>query len=221
MAHAWQISTREYARQEERRGRRHAFNHLDPATTALVVVDMVPFFGGNTHFSDVVENTNQIAAALRAAGGIVAWVFPSSDDPHPELSREFLGEDIAEMYRTSGGEGPLPARLATGLETEPQDLFVEKHSASAFFPDHCDLHERLWALGIRTLIVTGVVTNVCCEGTVRDAYALGYRVVMVGDGSATVSDAAHNATLFTVYRTFGDVRATDEVLELVAAARRG
>lgn len=182
---------------------------------------MVPFFEGGAHFSDVVENSNAIATALRAAGGVVAWVLPSSDDPHPELSREFFGEKIAEMYRRSGGEGPLPARLATGLRTEPRDIFVEKRSASAFFPDHCDLHERLWALGIRTLIVTGVVTNVCCEGTVRDAYALGYRVIMVADGNATVSDAAHNATLFTVYRTFGDVRTTADALELVAASARG
>ena len=42
--HAWRIEEREYARQEQRRGRRHAYEHLDPARTALVVVDMVPFF---------------------------------------------------------------------------------------------------------------------------------------------------------------------------------
>lgn len=93
MAHAWQIPAREYARQEERGGKRHAFNHLDPVTTALVIMDVVAFFNGNTHFAGVVESANQIAAGLRAAGGMVAWVLPSSDDPHPELSREFPGED--------------------------------------------------------------------------------------------------------------------------------
>ena len=42
--HDWLIEEREYARQEERRGRRYAFEALDPRRTALVVVDMVPFF---------------------------------------------------------------------------------------------------------------------------------------------------------------------------------
>jgi hypothetical protein len=41
---------------------------------------------------------------------------------------------------------------------------------------------------------------------------------MVADANATVSDAVHNATLFTVYRSFGDVRPTDEVLGLITQA---
>jgi hypothetical protein len=42
-------------------------------------------------------------------------------------------------------------------------------------------------------------------------------VVLVADGCADGSDAAHNATLRTVYRSFGDVRPTAEVLALLAA----
>ena len=71
---------------------------------------------------------------------------------------------------------------------------------------------------IRTVVIAGVVTNVCCEGTARDARALGYRVIMVADANATVSDGVHNATLVTVYRSFGDVRPTDAVLDLIAQA---
>ncbi|WP_143094820.1 hypothetical protein [Streptacidiphilus jiangxiensis] len=44
--HDWVIPRREYLRQEQRRGRRHAYSRLEPARTALVVVDMVPFFDG-------------------------------------------------------------------------------------------------------------------------------------------------------------------------------
>jgi nicotinamidase-related amidase len=216
MAHAWSIPGREYARQETRRGRRHAFQHLDPAATALVVVDMVPFFHTNAHFGDTVSAINRLARVLRLAGGRVAWVTPSAHDPHPELSREFYGEEVAEMFRLSGGEGPLPHRLHGDLDWRDEDLFAEKRSHSAFFPGHCDLHETLQGEGIRTVIVAGVVTHVCCEGTARDAFALGYRVIMSADGAATISDAVHNATLMTVYRTFGDVRTTDEIIDLVA-----
>jgi hypothetical protein len=42
--HAWRIEEREYLRQQQRRGRRHAYEHLAPTRTALVVIDMVPFF---------------------------------------------------------------------------------------------------------------------------------------------------------------------------------
>lgn len=47
MVHDWKIPDREYARQDDRRGRRHAFEHLDPNTTALVVVDMTPSLGAD------------------------------------------------------------------------------------------------------------------------------------------------------------------------------
>jgi hypothetical protein len=46
--HAWKIEDREYARHEERRGRQHAFETLEPRRTALVVIDMVPFFVSNS-----------------------------------------------------------------------------------------------------------------------------------------------------------------------------
>ena len=63
--------------------------------------------------------------------------------------------------------------------------------------------------------MTGTVTNVCVEGTVRDAATLGWRVVLVGDGCAARRDQDHNATLHTVYRTFGDVRSTADILSLI------
>ena len=69
--------------------------------------------------------------------------------------------------------------------------------------------------GINTVLIVGTVTNVCCESSARDAATLGYRVVMIADANATVFDDWHNATLTTIYRSFGDVRSTDDVLELL------
>jgi nicotinamidase-related amidase len=71
--------------------------------------------------------------------------------------------------------------------------------------------------GITTVLFTGTVTNVCCESSARDASTLGYRVIMVADANSARRDQDHNATLYTVYRTFGDVRPTAEVLSLIAA----
>jgi nicotinamidase-related amidase len=67
--------------------------------------------------------------------------------------------------------------------------------------------------------VTGTVANVCCESTAREASTLGYRLVMVADANAARVDADLNATLYTIYRSFGDVRSTIELLGLITAAR--
>jgi nicotinamidase-related amidase len=59
------------------------------------------------------------------------------------------------------------------------------------------------------------VTNVCCESSARDANALGLRVIMVADANAARRDEDHNAALYNIYRSFGDVRTTLEVLDLI------
>ncbi len=216
--HAWLIAEREYRRHEDRRGRRHAYAALCPARTALVVVDMVPFFAAQSGFCrGIVPNINALAAALRGAGGTVAWVLPAASHRHPLRAREFFGAEVAETYRLSGGEGPLPARLWHELAADPDDLYVEKSSPSAFLPGYCDLPTLLAAREVDTVLIGGTVTNVCVESSARDAAATGHRVILLADASAARTDAEHNATLHTIYRSFGDVRPTAEVLALIRA----
>jgi ureidoacrylate peracid hydrolase len=213
--HQWWIEPREYARHEARRGRRFAFTHLVPARTALVVIDMVPFFvSANPYCRGIVPNIGRLADALRTAGGTVAWVLPAAGERTP-VRDEFFGPEVAETYRTSGGTGPLPQRLWPELTPCPADVLVEKTTASAFFPGHCPLPELLAERGVDTVLISGTVTNVCCESSARDASALGLRVIMVADANAARRDQDHNATLYTVYRSFGDVRPTADLLDLV------
>lgn len=101
MLHRWHIEPREYERHEQRRGRRHAYEHLDPPSTALVVVDMVPFFvGHNPYAASIVPNINTVAARLRHAGGTIAWVVPADRPPTAHMI-EFYGPEIAETYASS------------------------------------------------------------------------------------------------------------------------
>lgn len=218
--HDWLVEPREIERHEARRGRRHAYEWLDPRTTALVVVDIVPFFfRESAYVRGIVPNVNRLAGALRAAGGTVSWVVPRNGNPS-DVAREFYGDRVAEMYAASGGDGVPRDRLTKELDVDPGDVVVDKTAPSAFFRDDCRLHELLAQRGITTLVVTGTVTNVCVESTVRDASALGYRVVLVADGCAAVRDQDHNATLHVVYRSFGDVRPTAEVLALIEQGAR-
>ena len=216
--HRWRIEPREYARQEARRGRRHAYASLVPARTALVVIDMVPFFLlDNPYCRGIVPNINLLAGALRAAGGTVAWILPATagSSPHAE---EFYGTAVAAMFAASGGTGPLAGRLDPGLAVDPDDILAEKSASSAFFPGRGPLPGLLTGRGIDTALITGTVTNVCCESSARDASTLGFRVIMVADANAARRDRDHNATLHTIYRTFGDVRPTTEVLTMINSA---
>ncbi|MFE2540537.1 isochorismatase family protein [Actinacidiphila glaucinigra] len=214
--HEWRIEPREYARQEERRGKRHAYNSLDPARTALIVIDMVPFFAeGNPYVRGIVPNVGRIAEALRVAGGLVAWVVPAHEAPLAGATTEFYGPAVSRLYAGSGGEGPLRSRLWHALDVRPEDPVVQKSAYSAFFPGRSPLPWLMEERGVDTVVITGTLTNVCCESSARDAATSGLRVVMVADANAARRDQDHNAALHTIYRSFGDVRTTAEVVDLI------
>ncbi|MEM8618552.1 MAG: isochorismatase family cysteine hydrolase [Actinomycetota bacterium] len=216
MQHRWMIEEREYARQEERRGHRHAFTSLTPAKTALVVVDFVEFFiDQNDYARGIVPNVNALAGVLRAAGGTVAWVVPAAWAPSA-VKTELLGPRIEQLYRTSGGTGAPRDRVWRELAVDDDDVFVEKTASSAFFPERCSLHAILRDRGVDTVLVTGTLANVCCEATARDASTLDYRTIMVADANAARRDQDLNATLYTIYRSYGDVRTTADLIELTA-----
>jgi ureidoacrylate peracid hydrolase len=86
------------------------------------------------------------------------------------------------------------------LDGEP---VVTKHRFSAFY--NTDLDTVLRAHGIRTVVFTGVATNVCVETTAREAFVRDYYVVFLDDGTACYSDADHAATIRVIDRFFGQV----------------
>jgi nicotinamidase-related amidase len=218
--HAWTIEEREYVRHETRRGKRHAYDRLDPTRTALVVIDMVPFYEASAYVRGIVPNVNATAASVRSRGGTVAWVVPADEvpgeapDPH---AVEFFGAEVAALYRGSGGNGPLHERMIAGLDVSAGDRVVQKRAYSAFLPGYCTLPDQLRDRDIDTVLITGTVANVCCESSARDASMTGFRVIMVADGNAAQRDRDLNATLHTFYRSFGDVRPTAEVVGLIDA----
>jgi len=216
--HSWYIDPKEYARHENRRGKRHAYQTIKASSTALVVIDMIPFFvNENPYCRGIIPNIARLTSTLRAAGGIVVWVLPAVETRVSDVKREFFGDKVADMYNKSAGSGSLNERIWHEFDVLPDDLIVEKSSSSAFFPGYSPLHSMLQEHNIDTVLITGTVTNVCCESSARDAKELGYRVIMVADANAAISDQSHNATLHTIYRSFGDVRPTQEVIELISS----
>jgi ureidoacrylate peracid hydrolase len=86
-------------------------------------------------------------------------------------------------------------------------------------PGTSELPDRLRARGFDTVLITGTVTNVCCESSARDANMTNFRTIMVADGNAANSRAEHDASLAAFYNTFGDVMDTDMVIACLERAR--
>src|SRR5204863_3061878 len=107
------------------------------------------------------------------------------------------------------------------LKVEPQDLIVVKNRYSAFIQDSSDIETVLRGRGLDTLLITGTVTNVCCESTARDAMMLNFRTIMVTDGNAAMTDDDHNNSLCAFYLTFGDIMPTDMLIARLQRNARG
>lgn len=203
-----------------RRGRLHAFERVDAERTALVVIDLdTATVGSNDECQRLVPGVNEVASALRSAGGVVAWVL-SHMAVMPKLLPSILGVDLATRYFNDGQRDGAGTTLWHGLHRAPGDLVAVKSGASAFFPGKCNLKEQLDPLGVDTLLIAGAVTNICCESSARDAVELEYKVILVSDLLSGHAHGLHEATLATFYRIFGDVRPASEVLDLLGAAPR-
>ncbi|KAK7310248.1 hypothetical protein RJT34_07644 [Clitoria ternatea] len=90
-------------------------------------------------------------------------------------------------------DGTVDAELMEELDRNGEELVVEKNTYSAF--RNTGLEERLVEMGVKEVIVTGVMTNLCCETSSRDAFVRGFRVFFSTDATATSSLDLHEATL--------------------------
>ena len=125
-----------------RRGRLHAFETIDPKTTALVVIDLDAATVTDDETSQrMVPVVNALARAVRQSGGIVAWVL-SRMNAMPKHFSAILGVELATRYVEDGQTGP-GSRLWHALQREDSDLIAVKSGASAFFPGKCNLKDQL------------------------------------------------------------------------------
>lgn len=207
-----------------RRGKLHLFEKLDAKRTALLVIDMQNAFvapGAPIEVPaarEIVAPINRLAAALRERGVPVIWVMHENQ----EGGRDWAG--FFDAFVAPGKREQAAAALEAGsrlqalwpqLEVAPSDLRVAKNRYSAFIGSSSFLESVLRQKSLDTLLIAGTKTNVCCECTARDAMMLDFKVVLLSDCTAALSDEEQRATLENVIQQFGDVRAADEVLALL------
>jgi len=156
----------------------------DSAKAALLVVDKQNYF--RELAEPILSNILSLLTICRSKGVEVIFTRHGHLDPLKDGGRlkEWWGELIE--YGTRGWE------LMEELDA-PQELILDKNRYSAFF--NTGFEERLQRWGVQDLIITGVMTNYCCETTARDAFMRDYRVFFVADATATNDEELHVATL--------------------------
>lgn len=209
-----------------RGGVRNVFDQLDPARTAHLVVDMQNGFmepGAPVEVPaarGIVEQINTISRTVRQAGGtniFLRYTTPADWQTGWTVFWERMGV-AAEAHRAAFTRGAHYHALWPELDVAEADLVVDKYRFSGFTHGTCDLPAILSARGIDTVIISGTLTNCCCESTARDAMQHDYRVIMAADANAALSDEEHAATLHILAFVFADLRASAELAEMLGSS---
>ncbi|MGP0001319.1 MAG: isochorismatase family protein [Acetobacteraceae bacterium] len=205
-----------------RQGKLVSHDTIDAARSALIVIDMQNYFVAEGFplevpvAREIVPNINRLATAMRDVGGTVVWVQTTATGGMERWGnhhRYTLSAEGARVRLANLDEAAEGFKLYPALEPAPGDARVKKITYSAFIAGSSDLDALLRRRGIETVLIVGTVTNVCCESSARDAMILDYRVIMVSDANAALTDEEHAATLNSFLVAFGDVMTSDDVIQ--------
>ena len=213
---------------------------IDPARTAIVVVDMQNAFASPGGLLDlagvdiagaaaVVRTIGGILAAARAAAIPVVYLQtgykpdlsngggPSSPNPRKETAL-CLMRARPELRGQLLVEGTWDFQIVDELAPQAQDLVVLKTRYSGFAGTQLD--SVLRAREIRYVVFVGIATNVCVESTLRDAYFHEYWPILVTDGAMQAGPPeAHAATVFNVESFFGWTLASQALVDALSRSR--
>lgn len=197
---------------------------LDPATSAVIVVDMQNAYASKGGYVDeagfdvgpaaaCTARVAEVVDTARAAGMAVVFLQNGWDADYAEagtprspnwhksnaLKTMRARPELAGKFLARGG---WDYDLVDALSPQEGDLRVPKPRYSAFFNSALD--SVLRARGIRTLVFTGIATNVCVESTLRDGFHLEYFGILLEDATHHLGpDFMQAATVYNVEKFFG------------------
>ncbi|MEJ8814529.1 isochorismatase family cysteine hydrolase [Variovorax ureilyticus] len=181
---------------------------VDPRHTAVLVVDMENDFcveGGAMvlpGYEKLIGPQLRVIETARKAGSPIVFI-TDAHRPGVHRDREFLKRDRHCI------EGTWGAQVVDALKPLPDDHYVIKRRYSGFFGT--DLDMTLKDMEVDSVVVMGVVTNICVRSTVHDAFFLGYRVFVPEDCVAAPSQREQISSLFDIATSFGWVTDSREV----------
>lgn len=209
-------------------GREFAFTCIAPQRTAHLVVDMQNGFVQAGALLEVPEarnivgNINAVSQSLRAQGGVNLFFRFTADKPGDwaVYFEQFLNTELGQTEVALFQSGSHGHALSPLLDVQPEDLIIDKLRFSAFTPGSSNALEVLRARGIDTVLISGTLTDCCCEATARDAQQLGFRVIFLCDASAALTEIEHNAAINSLAAWYADIRTTEQAVALICAAEQ-
>jgi len=185
--------------------------HLSKEKAALLVVDMQRFFldpssptftcGGLA----ILPTLKRLIHVFRQAGRPVIY---TRHVHHPDrLDAGIMGWWWDGMCL----EGSSESEIHSDIAPLANEKVILKHRYSAFY--NTDLETVLRCLKIESLVMSGIMTNLCCESTTRDAYYRDYKVFFLADGTGSTNEEMHLASLLNVAFGFAFVTTADSVTQ--------
>lgn len=172
------------------------------AKSALVVIDLQKgIVAANLDYGSaaVVENSALLAREFRARGLPVVWV-------------NVTGQPKVHVDASLSG-GPKPddwADLVPELGVEPGDICVTKQSIGAF--TNTGLEKTLRDLGVTEVVFTGLVTSIGVEGSLRQAYELGFNAAVAVDAVADYVPVSHENSLKRIFPHLAECGTTADII---------
>lgn len=193
-----------------------AFNthkmELNLEKSALLVVDMQKFFldpssptftcGGLA----IIDNVRALISKFRQAGRPVIYTCHVHNG---DLS------DAGIMQWWWEGmciEGSPESQVHDEISPLPNEKIIYKHRYSAFY--NTDLETILRVLKIEDLVITGIMTNMCCESTARDAYYRDYRVFFPADATGSICEEMHTSSLLNLAFGFASICKAEKIINI-------
>ncbi len=182
---------------------------LNTAASALLVVDMQIFFldAASPTFTcggvAILPTVKRLVDAFRRANRPVIF---TRHVHHPgNLDSGITGW----WWEGKCLEGSPESEIHPDLTPMPDEKIVFKHRYSAFY--NTDLETVLRCLKVEDIVISGIMTNMCCESTARDAYYRDYRVFFLADGTGSISEEMHLASLLNLAFGFAYVTTSDTI----------
>jgi len=168
---------------------------------AVLIIDCQEYFRGM--LTPILGNITDV---IRAAREKQIPLFFTQHGHRTDEGPNMLGVWWADIIMQDTPE----AQLIPELEITKSDTIIPKNTYSAFHKTH--LETRLRDMGIQDLIIGGVMTNLCCETSARDAFVRNFRVFFLADGTATADPDYHLATLRNLSFGFATLMTCDQLV---------
>jgi len=185
---------------------------------ALILVDFVQAYFDKTcelyaDVDDALACALRIVDAARAAG--VSVIYTNVEYQKGGLNGGVFYRKVKPLHNFQAGSpmGQWPA----GVRPAPGELVITKQYPSAFFGT--SLSSTLTAMGIDTLIITGLTTSGCIRATCIDACSYGFIPMIVADACGDRHEGPHDANLFDMNAKYGDVVDEAAALRYLASYR--